>query len=148
MVKQSRRLFGWLLAVVFALPCALQAQNTRLSASIDRETIRANESFTYILRAEGVLGGRPDISALGRDFDILQSSESTRVQIRNGLASQVGEWLVALMPRAPGRYELPPITLNGVQSNPVTLEILPAADPTGAGAGDIFIETAIDRPVS
>jgi len=118
-------------------------QNVSLRASVDRETIRANESFTYILRAEGPLSGRFDPSALARDFDVLDTTQSTRVQIVGGRASQVAEWLVALMPRRPGRFELPPATLNGVQSNAVTIEILPALEATGQG--DIFIEVELDR---
>ena len=129
---------GCLAAVALA-----QGQAVSLRASVDRQTIRANESFTYILRAEGQLSGRFDPSALARDFDILETSQSTSVQIVGGRTSQVAEWLVALMPRRAGRFELPPATLNGVQSNAVAVEILPALE--AAGAGDIFIEVELDR---
>ena len=130
-------LCGSLAAVGFA-----QGQTVALRAGVDRETIRANESFTYILRAEGQISGRFDPSALARDFDILETSQSTRVQIVGGRTSQVAEWLVALMPRRPGRFELPPAVLGGVQSNTVTIEVLPALQ--SAGAGDIFIEVELD----
>jgi hypothetical protein len=121
-------------------------QAVALRASVDRTTIRVNESFTYMLRAEGQLSGQFDPSALARDFDILETSRSTRVQIVNGRASQVAEWLVALMPRRPGHYELPPAMLNGVQSNAVEIDVLPAQ--SSGDTGDIFIEVELDRPVN
>ena len=132
-----------LLCACLAAAGLASAQTVALRASVDRETIRANESFTYILRAEGPLSGRFDPSALARDFDILQTSQSTSVQIGGGRNVQVAEWLVALMPRRPGRFELPPATLNGVQSNAVTIEVLPALE--AAGEGDIFIEVELDH---
>jgi hypothetical protein len=131
---------GWL-AAGLAL-----AQAVALGASVDRTSIRVNESFTYILRAEGQLSGQFDPSALARDFDILETSRSTRVQIVNGRASQVAEWVVVLMPRRPGHYELPPATLNGVQSNAVEIDVLPAQ--SSGDTGDIFIEVELDRPVN
>jgi len=121
------------------------AQDATLSASVDRDSIHANESFTYILRAEGQLSGRPDLSVLGRDFDVIDTSQSTRIQIVNGRSSQVAEWVVELMPRAPGSYDLPSIRLGALQSNAVPLDILPAVNDSGAD-GDIFIEVELDRP--
>ncbi len=130
----------------FAAVGLAQSQPVVLRASVDRETIRANESFTYILRAEGPLSGRFDPSALARDFDILDTTQSSNVTIVGGRVSQVAEWLVALMPRRPGRFELPPAMVSGVQSNAIAIEVLPALE--AAGEGDIFIEVELDRPAS
>ena len=141
MVGRWRRVLA-LLCGCFAVAGPAQGQ-VALRASVDRETIRANESFTYILRAEGQLSGRFDPSALTRDFDILDTTQSSNVSIVGGRVSQVAEWLVSLMPRRTGRFELPPATVGGVQSNAVTIEVLPAL--AAAGEGDIFIEVELDR---
>lgn len=135
-----------LLCACLAAASLAQGQAGALRAGVDRTTIRANESFTYILRAEGPVSGRFDPSALARDFEILDTRQSSRVQIFGGRTSQVAEWLVTLMPRRPGRFELPPATLGNVQSNAVTIEILPAAQ--AEGGDDIFIEVELDRPAS
>jgi len=119
-------------------------QDTSLVAMVDRDQIRANESFTYVLRAEGRVSGRPDLSVLTRDFDLLQSGSASNIQIVNGEVTQVAEWTVELMPREIGSYELPPVELGGVLSNAVILEILPVEPAAEAGA-DIFMEAELDR---
>jgi len=119
------------------------SQEPSLSARVDRSEIRANESFTYVLRAEGRISGTPDLSALARDFDVLQSGSSSQFQIVNGQATQVAEWTVELMPRSEGEFRLPPAALGNQLSNAVTLRVLPAE--TGQGeAADVFIEVELD----
>ena len=130
--------------VSLAAVVAAHAQDASLVASVDRASIQANESFTYVLRAEGRFSGRPDLSALGRDFDMLRSGSSQSIQIVNGQTTQVAEWTVELMPRGEGAFELPPIELGGALSNPVQVEILPAAAAVDSEA-DIFIEVDLDR---
>lgn len=125
-------------------PFSAHAQVGNLIASIDRSLIRVNESFTYTLTAEGRLAGRPDFSALTRDFDLVRTGSSTSVQIVNGQANQVAIWNIELMPREIGEFVLPPVELGGLLSNAVALEILPPA-PIDAASADIFVETEIDR---
>jgi hypothetical protein len=120
-----------------------QSQPGALTASVDRATIRVNESFTYILRAAGAVSGRFDPSALARDFEILDTRQSTSAQLLGGRLTQEAAWLVTLMPRRPGRFELPPATIGSLQSNAVSIEVLPAAQ-SEAGE-DIFIEVELDR---
>ncbi|HUF74432.1 MAG TPA: BatD family protein [Gammaproteobacteria bacterium] len=130
--------------VSLAAIVAAYAQDASLVASVDRDRIQANESFTYVLRVEGRFSGRPDLSALGREFDVLRSGSSQSIQIVNGQTTQVAEWTVELMPRGAGEFELPPIELGGELSNPVQVEVLPAETATDAAA-DIFIEVELDR---
>jgi hypothetical protein len=119
-------------------------QDGALVASVDRELIRENESFTYTLHAEGRVSGRPDMSVLTRDFDLLQSGSSRNIQIVNGQTTEVAEWTIELMPRESGKFELPPVQLGTLQSNAVSVEILPPAAGTEAEA-DVFIEVELDR---
>lgn len=140
-MRRRSRLLPCLLAVLPAV--AALAQDASLVAGVDRDLIHANESFTYVLRAEGQFSGRPDVSTLARDFDVLGSRSSQSIRIINGRTTQVAEWTVELMPRGPGRFELPPIELGGMLSNPVTLEILPPE--TGTADADVFIEVELDR---
>ena len=117
---------------------AVAAQDVSLRASVDRPVARVNESFTYVLRAEGPARGEPDLSPLAVDFDILQRSRTTNFQMTGRRRTQTTEWSLQLMPRQTGSYTLPPIVLNGSLSNPVDIEVLPA--PVTSASGDIFIE--------
>lgn len=134
-------LLAAMLLVMAAPPAG--AQDASLTASVDRETIHENESFTYVLRAEGRVAGEPDVSAVERDFDVLNQSRSTRIQMLNGRTEQVTEWVFQLMPRAAGRFDLPAVELADLLSNPVSVEVLPAED-RGDAPADIFMEVEVD----
>ncbi len=114
------------------------SQDVGLRASVDRATVRENESLTYILRAEGQTRDRPDLASLGADFDVLETRSSMSVQMAGGQTTTVTEWLLQLMPRGPGNFTLPPVALAGTLSNPVDVEVLPAL--AGDAPADIFLE--------
>lgn len=141
------RLCRWLPAILVLLaPFAIsQAQDPVISASVDRQTVRQNESFNYVLRAEGQISGRPDLSVIARDFELLDQWQSSTTQIFNGRATQVREWVLSLMPREPGRFELPPVAVGGQLSNAVEIEVTAASTGDQAG-GDIFFEVSLDSP--
>lgn len=119
------------------------AQEAVIEASVDRATIRENESFTYVLNVEGRVTGQPDPSVLERDFDIIDRSTRTRIQTVNGRTEQAAEWIYQLMPKAPGEFTLPALPVGDLQSNPVTINVLPALVASGEPA-DIFMEVGID----
>lgn len=129
------------LVAIVALACTAfaVAQAPPLNASVDRPVVRDGESLTYSLRADGAVRGDPDDSVLTRDFEVLQRSSSSRVQILNGQTSQVTEWLFQLMPKTAGEHTIPALRVGDRQSNPVAVRVLPS--DTGAGpASDIFME--------
>jgi hypothetical protein len=130
------------LATVLALGFAALAvaqQAPALNASVDRPVVRDGESFTYVLRADGAVRGEPDDAALTREFDVIQRSSSSRVQILNGQTSQVTEWQFQLMAKKSGEFTIPSVHVGDRQSNPITVRVLPP--DTGAGAaGDVFME--------
>lgn len=117
---------------------AALSQDVRLRASVDRASVRENESLTYILRAEGSVRDRPDLAPLGADFDILETRSSMSVQMAGGQTTTVTEWLLQLMPQGPGSFTLPPVAFAGAFSNPVDVEVLPAL--AGDAPADIFLE--------
>ncbi len=125
---------------LIALLCATIAlgQDISLQAVVDRDVVQENESFTYLLRARGSTREEPDLSPLAADFDILQRSRNTSIQMVGGQTTQTTEWNLQLMPREAGSFTLPPIILAGSLSNPVEIEVVPA--PDAAAAGDIFLE--------
>jgi BatD DUF11 like domain len=138
--RASRRSgFCAVLAVALGWAGLAAAQPPPLQASVDRPVVRDNESFTYSIRAEGVVRGDPDETPLSREFDVLQRSSSSRVQILNGQASQVTEWQYQLMPKAAGEFTIPALRVGDRQANSVVVKVLP--QDTGANAGaDIFME--------
>jgi hypothetical protein len=129
-------------ALIFAAMGA-RAQDVVVEASVDRATVHENESFTYTVRAEGRAVGEPDVSFLEQQFDILNRSTATQIQLLNERTQQVAEWTYQLMPKKTGQFTLPPLQFGDVLSNAVTIEVL-AAEDSGSGTADIFMEVELD----
>ena len=140
---QAARFFrrGLLAVWLLAAAGAAGAQDVVLRASVDRSTIRENESFTYVLAVQGQVRDEPDVSMFAADFEILQRSRNTSIQMQGGRTSQITEWRYQMMPRRAGSFTLAPLEVAGALSNPVELEILPAL--AGDAPGDIFLEVEI-----
>jgi hypothetical protein len=115
------------------------AQEPSVQATIDRTVVRINESFTYVLRAEGAVRGEPELAPLAEQFDVLSNSSSRRIGIVNARTSEVNEWQFQLMPKAAGEFTIPSVRIGDRQSNTVSVRVL-APDPNESAAADIFME--------
>jgi hypothetical protein len=130
-----------LMAGSFALSVTV-AQDISLQASVDRTAVQENESFTYILRVQGSTRAEPDLTPLAADFDILQRSRNTSIQMAGGRTMQMTEWTLQLMARQAGTFTLPPIAVAGALSNPLEIEVVPVA--VTSAAADIFLEVTAE----
>lgn len=120
----------------------LLAQDVQLRASTDRSTVSENESFTYVLLMQGQQpAGEPDLAPLLTQFELLQRSRNTSIQMTGGRTMQFTEWRLQLMPRAAGSFTIPPVAFAGALSNPVQLEVLPAVATDTPG--EIFMEVEV-----
>jgi hypothetical protein len=135
MVSAARAAFcvAALLAALTPLPAG-----ARVRVVVDRDPVVADESFTATFTAEAQDGAEPDFAPLERDFEILGRSTQTSLQIVNGRAESRQSFVLTLIARRSGTLELPSIRFGSERSEPVTLEVRPAA--RGASAdGDVFI---------
>jgi len=147
-VVMLRRLAVAATLAAFALvvgAASLQAQDA-VQASVDRTTVRVNESFTLVLRAEGTTGGEPETAPLAAQFDILNAMSSRRIGIVNARAAEVNEWQYQLMPKTAGDFTIPPLRVGTRQSNSVALHVL-ALDPSATAAADVFMELTAEPDV-
>ncbi len=115
------------------------AEDATVRASVDRSTVHDNESFTYTIRADGPVRGEPEIAPVSRQFDVLQSTSSSQIQIVNGQTSQTVEWQYQLMPKGAGDFTLPSVRVGDRQTNTVALRVVHQQNAAGAPA-DIFME--------
>jgi len=146
MVTARRLVAAVLASLALAAAVGVHAQEP-LEALVDRSTIRVNESFTLVLRAEGsVRGEAPDTAALQENFDVLNVTTSRRIGIVNARATEVNEWQYQLMPKSPGDFTIPSLRVGDRQSNTVRMRVLPS-DATGDAAADIFMELTAEPDV-
>ncbi|MEJ2620535.1 MAG: BatD family protein [Candidatus Thiodiazotropha sp.] len=119
-----------------------------LSAQLDRNRIAEGETVLLTLTAPGDTTDSPDLTALNRDFDILNQSQSTRMTIINGRSNSTREWQLVLAPKQMGKLTIPAIQLGGLSTQKLSLEVLPAAQASETGASRPVLLEIDSKPKS
>ena len=134
--------FAGLLAGLCALGLATAASGA-VTASIDRDRIESNESFTLKITVDSTADLAPDLAVLQQDFEIGQTSQLTEAHIVNGAVSRSVSWSVVLTPRRAGQLSIPPLSIGTEQSEPLTITVVePAKLPPGEA--DVFLDSELD----
>ena len=135
--RRARHCLPFLLLLVAGVAGA------EVTASIDRERIEANESFTLKLTVDSTDNLSPDLSALDADFEVGQTSQLTEAHIVYGEVRRSVSWTVVLSPRRAGELTIPPIAIGSEKTQPLTVTVVePAYQPPGEA--DVFIASEID----
>src|SRR5690348_3632869 len=116
-----------------------------LHAFLDRDHAALGDTVTLNIEGADALSGAPDLSPLQKDFDVLGTSSSSKVQIVNGASQASTQLGVALRPRHAGTLTIPSLRIGSRQTQPLSLQVTPA--PAGAlgKAGDpAFLEAGVD----
>ena len=126
--------------------CALTlatAASATVTASIDRDRIESNESFTLKITVDSTADLAPDLAVLEQDFEVGQTSQLTEAHIVNGAVSRSVSWSVVLTPRRAGLLSIPALTIGTEQSEPLTITVVePAKLPPGEA--DVFLASELD----
>ncbi|RRJ84856.1 BatD family protein [Aestuariirhabdus litorea] len=142
-----------LLRVVFAL-CALLWISPLMAesfvASVDRTQISLGETVELTLRSDKQqFFTTPDLSPLMEHFEILGQRQSSQFTITNGKSVSWTDWIIELRPKRSGFVVIPPIVLEGLATDPITLEVGAAGaqtqTPRTDSAAPVFIEGELDR---
>lgn len=118
------------------------AKAAGLEAQLDRLRIGAGETVNLLLSASGDTKGDPELAPLTRDFDLLNRSESSQVQIVNGRTTSKRQWQLLLAPKRSGKLVVPAINLGSAASQPLTLEVLPPGQSPSGVAQTLMLETS------
>ncbi len=113
------QLFGFILMIT-----GLNVYAGTLTASVDRDTLGLEETFTLVLRYDEQINASPDYELLRKDFDILNTQSGTQMSIINGNMEASTEWKIALAPKRIGTLLIPSFTIDGAISDaiPITVE--------------------------
>ncbi len=120
------------IGVCFALLllCGTPLQAAEINARIDRNPVAENESVELVLEASQQPSSEPDLSPLRKDFDILNTSQSSNIQIINGQSRASYAWHLTLMPKRGGQLRIPPIYFGKQRSQPINLRVTPTNTAT------------------
>lgn len=115
------------LLLVLLLALGISATAAELTARLDRDQITDAESVALSLILSGDVRGTPDIAPLAADFDLLDQSHTTRMDLVDGQARGTQEWRLQLAPRRTGILTVPALRVGDLMTEPLTLEVAEAA---------------------
>lgn len=120
------------------LPWLAWAQDAAPVASLDRSKVGVGETVTLNIEIADQTTESPDLSPLTPDFVVLGTSTNHTLSIVNGRRESRTILGIALRPRREGHITVPPLSIGGQQTQPVSLDVVASSDAGPAAA---------DRPV-
>lgn len=136
------------LVFLLLLTLAGQAHAEAFFASVDRTRLSEGETVVLTLEStDPTRFGRPDLSPLEQDFEILGSRQVNRLSSIGDTPRASTRWILTLQPRRSGEVIIPAIRLEDAETLPITLNVEQAVS---AGDGDklapVFIDASLDQP--
>lgn len=114
-----------------------------IDATVDRERIEQNETFTLELTIDSMADTQPDLTPLEKDFHVGQMSRLSNTSIVNGQITRSMTWSVGLRPKRAGQLTIPPVRIGNETSNPVSITVTEPRDEP-PGEADVFITAEVD----
>ncbi|MBY6212250.1 BatD family protein [Microbulbifer agarilyticus] len=132
--------------LLLTIACVANAQD--LTASVDRNELAINETFTLTLRYSGKQsGGQPDFNLLEQDFEVLSRQQSNQYRVINGRAESFVEWTVILAPLKEGKLFVPSLHLHGEVSDAIPITVNQAGQAPAGQNRKAFLEVETDKEI-
>ena len=113
-------------------------------AHTDRADVGMNESFTLVFEATGSIDDDPDFTPLQKDFDILNTEQSSNISIINGDMKRNRSWTVHLFPKHTGEITIPEIAFGKDKSPSLLIKVNKQGNRNQNTGRDIFLEVSAE----
>ena len=135
------------LLFLFLLLLAGQASAEAFFASVDRTRLSEGETVVLTLEStDPTRFGRPDLSPLEQDFEILGSRQVNRLSSIGDTPRASTRWILTLQPRRNGEVTIPAIRLEDAETLPITLNVEAAVSAgNGEQLAPVFIDASLDQ---
>lgn len=138
-------LHTFLLVSLLLVSQLARADVSEVTATVDRNPVTANQSFVLTVTVDDdVENDSFSPSKLLKDFVIGRTSVSRQTSMINGRLSKQTRFTTVLIPQAAGEYTIPEITIAGVSSQPITIEVLEAGSNQDTEQKTAFLEAQVD----
>ncbi|WP_340677910.1 BatD family protein [Paraglaciecola sp.] len=132
-------------SLLLSLSGSVLAQPSEVTAVVDKNPVMADESFNLTVTANDDVDRTAfDPSALLQDFVVGRTSISSQTQMINFNTTRTTTWSTVLIPRKPGRFTIPAFTVDGQQTQPISLMVMPVSASSPNQGRDIYITTELD----
>ncbi|MBZ2162592.1 BatD family protein [Alteromonas stellipolaris] len=120
------------------------ADVTSVEATIDKNPVMLDEAIRLTVVANGGADRESfDSSILLKDFVVGRTSVSSQTSIVNFDTKKTTTWTTTLFPRKEGTFTIPAISIEGKQSAPMSVNVIPVQQSENV-ARDYFVTTSID----
>lgn len=117
---------------------------TSVTASIDTNPVMSNESIVLTVVADDSIDRDAlDTSVLLTDFIVARTEVSSQTSMVNFKTSRTTRWQIVLVPRNRGNLTIPPLTIDGHQSQPINIQVIEQGSAGSTQQQDIFISTEL-----
>lgn len=138
-------LHTFLLVSLLLVSQLARADVSEVTATVDRNPVTANQSFVLTVTVDDdVENDSFSPSKLLKDFVVGRTSVSRQTSMINGRLSKQTRFTTVLIPQAAGEYTIPEITIAGVSSQPITIEVLEAGSNQDTEQKTAFLEAQVD----
>lgn len=123
------------------LLCASLNLQAAIKSSINRSLIQQGESIRLSIDLENVDGDKIDLTPLEEDFEVLGRSQQSSTIIRNGRIESSTELVLTLLAKQAGDLQVPPINIDGEQTESHALRVSEVTQPTAVEGGIEMLST-------
>ena len=130
----------WLMLCLWLLLGGQNAQAASLTASVNKDLLRLDETLVLTLRYDGNTNQQPDLQILQREFDVIDVQNSSYKSIFNGNIQSTIQWAIVLAPKKIGKALIPSFNLDGAISDAIEITVQGKRQNN-----DIQVETLVDK---
>ncbi len=144
-----------LLSVLISITLFVYSSQTfavNITVKASHNPVSLDDSFHLVYEADSNVDGHPDFSPLEKNFDILNSSQSTNMRLINGHYSLKKAWDLVLIARNIGHFTIPSISFGKDKSPSIRLTIKNSVTssstlPNGQASipAKIFLESSVNK---
>lgn len=139
-------LFIWRCFVAFTLLLVSTiASANQLIASVDRDTLGIQETFTLTISADSKSSGQPDFATLKNDFEILSNNVSQFTSISNSGAEFKKVWQLTLAPKRIGTLLIPSFNLDGSISDAIEIKVSKQSQTQSSGDEQVSVVVEVNK---
>jgi hypothetical protein len=138
----NNRLFN-LLLLFSLLAATINSFAANINVSTDRNPVRLNESFHIVFETEGNFSGNPKFDPLKTDFDILNQSQNSQINIINGRQRSTKKWVLTVMAKRTGHLAIPSIDFGQERTAPSSVTVQ-EVQQSGQAESNLFLEVEVE----
>jgi hypothetical protein len=117
---------------------------TQVTASVDSNPVMSNESIVLtVIADDSVERDALDTASLLTDFIVARTEVSSQTSMVNFSTTRTTRWQIVLIPRSVGKLTIPALSIDGYQSQPISIDILEQNNTRSTQQQDIFVSAEL-----